>query len=266
MRLALRPQLALVAVLAACSSDGPSEPAQADAPLDLAPLLAEMTLPNVPTVGVTLAATAPGAPDVPTNCPYDAASRSFVCPPVTRSGLTVNVAYTLLDAAGRPLATADRNTTASIRTVMTARGTIPFDERGDVAGTLTVDQRQELTLSGLLAGPHKLDGTGTIKLDGTVNLGFGPLPVRSTVTLAVAGLVPPAGGSGGATGSGARWPSAGTITVEATNASLGNATTTQRAELTFNGTSTVGLALTIGGVTRRCTVNLATTPALVCTG
>ena len=251
--------LGALAALAACSGD-PSAPEES-APLDVSALLGEMSsLPAVTVPGaVGLAPLAPVR--LPSGCAYVAASESFVCPPVTQDGLTVTVAYTLLDAAGRPLAQADPKVTAAMRTVTTAKGTITPPAGSGVAGTMTVDQRQEMTLSGLLTAVHRLDGTGSMKLDGTVTVGG----TRTTLALGsqqtIAGLLLPAAGSG------ARWPTGGTIRSETTTGAISGAATTVRAEMTFDGTSTATLTITVGGVTQRCTVNLAspaTTP--VCAG
>jgi hypothetical protein len=253
----------LAALAGACSSDGPSAPPAGEvAPLDVGALLQETAVPAVPGVAAGVPFVAPAAVPIPTSCPYDAASKSFVCPPTTSGGLTVSLAYTLLDAAGKPLAQADKNVVASIRTVSTAKGTITAPAESGASGTITVDQRQELTLSGLLTGTHRVDGTGTTKIDGTLTVGGLKVPLTSTMTQTVAGLVLPTGAAAGK----APWPTAGTITVDATTAGAGLPATTLRSQLTFNGTSTATLTITIGGVTQRCTVNLANPSQLTCTG
>lgn len=250
--------LGALAALAACSGDEPSAP-QEGATLDVSALLGEMS--SLPAVAVPGAAgLAPfTAVRLPSGCAYVATSQSFVCPPVTQDGLTVNVAYTLLDAAGRPLAQADPKATAAMRTVTTAKGTITPPAGSGVTGTMTVDQRQEMTLGGLLTGVHRLDGTGSMKLDGTVTVGT----TRTTLALGsqqtVAGLLLPAAG--------ARWPTGGTIRSETTTGAISGAATTVRTEMTFDGTSTATLTITVGGVTQRCTVNLASPAATpVCAG
>ncbi len=268
---AARPVLGALAALAGACSDGPSAPpASPTAPLDVAPLLAEMTMPGVPGMGVSgplavpfagQGGSATGAVTVPTSCPYDTASRSFVCPAVTRDGLTVAIAYTLLDVAGKPLATADRNATASIRTVSTVKGTVAVPAGSELSGSLTVDQRQELTLSGLLAGPHRLDGSGTSKVDGRITIGGVTMPMSGTTTETVSGLVLPARVTGASP-----WPTAGTVTIDATTTAFGGVASAVRIQVAFDGTSTATITLTMGGLTQRCTVNLAGGAAPVCAG
>jgi hypothetical protein len=269
-RLARLGALAALAALAGCSSDGPQAPS-AIAPLDVAPLLAEATPPSLPAMPELVMAApydAAGvgarvgvrAGAVPTSCPYDAASRSFVCAPVTRDGLTVTFAYTLLDAAGQPLAQPDRNVVASLRTVATVAGTItpPAGAAGGPlagAGTLTVAHRQEMALSGLLAGPHRLDGTGSTKVEGRVRVGALTIPTTTTLAEAVEGLVLPEGGTG-ATGA-VRWPIAGTLTIDATTAVGPAPALAARVQMAFEGAGKATITTTIGGVTRRCTVDLA---------
>jgi hypothetical protein len=269
-RRALAALAALALLASACSSDSPSGPASSQ-PLDVARLLTEMTLPSVADVGASFMADLPFPPLLPAgaSCPYDATARGFVCPAVTVSGLTARLTYTLLDAAGSPLSRADRATTAAVRTVTTVAGTTDLAALGGVpgapgpapGGTLTVAQRQELTLSGLLTGRRVLDGTATGTIEGSLSAGNLSTPLRMTMTQTIAGVVLPAESAT------AQWPTAGTITLDATVSFGPGAASTMRTRMTFDGSSTVAFTVTVDGTTQRCTLNMARPRELpVCTG
>ena len=266
-----RSPLALVVagtVLAGCSgSDAPTAPTAGE-PVNVAQLFGELAPPGATNAlllssGLSLPATSAA---IGASCPYDAASKSFVCAPVTSSGLTVTTSYQLLDAAGKPQdASADRRTTAAMHTVSTIAGTLtlPPGTGTTAAGPLTISGKQDMTLSGLLGSTHTLNGTATTTMRGTFTLGSAVTTLSTATTQTMRNVVYPAAA---ATASAPQYPTSGTITIDGTS-TFGTATpaVTTHLEMTFNGTSTATLIMSTGGSTERCTINLATQAPPVCT-
>jgi hypothetical protein len=199
-------------------------------------------------------AVAPLSAPNPTGCSYDAASGGYTCPSATVGNVTVTRGFTLFDAAGNTQQSYDRATTAAIRTVTSAAGTFTSG-----ATTFTVDQHQTMTLSGLLTGVHTMNGSSAATLSGT-----GPgLPlgqtVSSTQTLTVADVVLPGGAAGASP-----YPASGTMTMVGQTAAGVLPAIGSRFQVTFNGTRSVPVSITVAGVTRQCTLDLAGQNGLVC--
>lgn len=238
--------IAAAALLAACGSDSSTGPA-ATVPVDLATAFTEMSLPGISaaatlTGGVTLPSTG-----VPTGCSYVATSQNFVCPAVTTSGVTVTSNYTLLDAAGHPLSQFDANTVSALRVRSTIAGALTVS--GDI---YTVDGQQDQTLSGLQSATHTLNGTNTLNVSGTRSSSAiaGAFDTRSTTT--INNVVLPAHGSPNS------YPSSGSIAVDQATSVVGGLSLTSRIVMTFNGTSKVAVALTVGGLSLPgCSIDLA---------
>ena len=237
--------LALAVVAGACGSDSTGPTNYPPATLDQA--LAELSIPALSAGGASFVDVGAGAPSLdPTSCPYSAAVQSFVCTPISESGVTVNQSFTLFNASGGKQGAFDPATTESVRANTTLGGTLV--EQGT---TLTVNGQQQLTLSGLVSGPHVLNGTSTISLAGTVEDETSTYPVNITVSTTIANLVLPPNATAQA------WPSSGTITVDV-NGSIGPVSVSQaRTTITFSGTSTVDVTMTGGGLSKSCKVNLA---------
>ena len=262
--LRLSVSLAAALLAAACSSDSPTSPPSSQQ-VNVAQLFSEFSAPGVASAVAVLPSTIP-APTILTgltgSCPYDTASRSFVCATSTSSGITYAVTYQLLDAAGNPLgASADKSTTAAMHATTRVTGTLtlPPSATGGTSGPVTLSQQGDMTLSGLLGTTHTLNGTSKLTLTGAVALGSGTTAVSASTTETVKDLAIPASSS-----SGLPYPRSGTITVDASS-TLGTAPPIPaHAVMTFDGTSTATIVLTVGGVTQRCTVNLATPTASAC--
>jgi hypothetical protein len=237
--------LALAVVAGACGSDSTGPTNYPPATLDQA--LAELSIPALSAGGASFVDVGAGAPSLdPTSCPYSAAVQSFVCTPISESGVTVNQSFTLFNASGGKQGAFDPATTESVRANTTLGGTLV--EQGT---SLTVNGQQQLTLSGLVSGPHVLNGTSTISLAGTVEDETSTYPVNITVSTTIANLVLPPNATAQA------WPSSGTITVDV-NGSIGPVSVSQaRTTITFSGTSTVDVTMTGGGLSKSCKVNLA---------
>jgi hypothetical protein len=251
--------VALATIVVACSSDSPVAPSASQA-TTLSQVLSEMTLPALSGVASTLssAPVTSAATPVPSLCSYSASSQSFSCPAVTKGGLTMTQSYTLLDASGKPQSQFDPNTTAAVRTKMSAAGTVALTGF-NTSGQLTIDQQQDMTLSGLLTGTHVLNGTMTMHMSGPISTGTTTTSTNSTMTMTTTNLVLPTAQSGATT-----WPTSGTITEDMTT-TLGDVSlvVSTHMTMTFNGTSKVAVVITIGAMTQRCTMDMAN-PGLAC--
>jgi len=249
----MRRQLAgllLVVIATACGSDSSVAPNdsgdQNTSHATLEQALSELTLPVLAAAGGSVTTTIPVGLALGTGrCAYTAASQSFVCPPATASGVTIKQSFTLLTASGAKQSAFDHSTTASVKANTSVAGTIVED-----GATLTIDSQQELTLSGLLAGPHALDGTSTTRLSGTF---FGDAPIDVQITGSISSLVLPPNTAVGAQ----VWPTAGTIVVASSGTFADLPPFTSRLTLTFNGTSTVTLTITENGFSQTCQHDLA---------
>ena len=244
----MRRRLAATFIVVATACGSESSVAPTDTPratLDQA--LTELTLPVLGATGGSVSALFPGAPvlGIP-RCAYSTASQSFVCPPVTTNGMTINQSFTLLTATGATQSVFDQAATAAVRSSTAVTGSV---EQG--GSTLSVDAREELTLGGLLTGPHTLNGTSTAHISGTIVLDEAT-PIDIRITGSIANLVLPANTSTGTQ----VWPVSGTIVVES-SAVFADLTSTSRVTMTFNGASTVTVTVTEDGVSQTCQLDLS---------
>jgi hypothetical protein len=241
---------AILVVAAAVACGGDSTGPTSYPPATLNQALAELSIPALAAGGASFVdlgtATAPSLD--PTTCPYSAAVQSFVCTPISESGITVNQSFTLLSGSGAKQSAFDAASTNAVRANTTITGTLV--EQGT---SLNVNGQQELTLSGLVSGPHVLNGSSSITVAGTVDDGTATYPVNITVATSIANLVLPANEAGSAQ----VWPSSGTITVDV-NGSIGPVSVSQaRTVIAFSGTSTVTVTVSGGGLSKSCKVDLA---------
>lgn len=240
--------LALAAVAGACGSDSSTGPSS-NQTLSLDQALTELSNPALTAANgafFDLGASAPAL--VTSRCPYVGASESFVCSPFSASGVSINQSFTLLTASGTKQTAFDAATTDAIRANTTLAGTV------SQAGTsLTIDGHQELTLSGLVSGPHVLNGSSSTKINGTMFDGVQSFPLVATVTTTVNSLVLPAKSSASAQ----LWPASGTIVIENTGTVGGFSSGTTRITMTFTGTSTVNVSMTGPGVSQSCKMDFS---------
>ena len=238
--------VALFVTAVACrDSTGPGS--QAPATLDQA--LAELTIPAL-TAGVGLSVvglTGPAPTLALATCPYSATVQSFVCTPISESGITLGQSFTLLSASGAKQSAFDPAATASIVVNATVGGTVV--EQG---ASLTVNGQQELTLNGLVTGSHVLEGWSTIAITGTVTDETATYPVNFRVNTSIFNLVLPPNEAGSAQ----VWPSSGKITA-LVNGTFGPASVSQQTVIMFNGTSTVSVGVSSGLMSKTCKVDLA---------
>ena len=240
------PSLALAAAVA-CGGDSATAPTSYP-PATLDQALAELSIPALSAGDNSFVDLGAAAPSLdPTRCAYSATVQSFVCTPISESGITINQSFTLLTASGAKQSAFDAATTDAVRANTTVAGTLV--EQGT---SLNLSGQQQITLSGLVSGPHVLNGTSTLTAAGTVVDGTTSYPVNITVATSIANLVLPAHEST----SSQLWPSSGSVTVDV-NGSIGPVSVSQaRTIITFNGTSTVNVTMTGGGVTKSCKVDL----------
>jgi hypothetical protein len=240
------PSLALAAAVA-CGGDSATAPTSYP-PATLDQALAELSIPALSAGDNSFVDLGAAAPSLdPTRCAYSATVQSFVCTPISESGITINQSFTLLTASGAKQSAFDAATTDAVRANTTVAGTLV--EQGT---SLNLSGQQQITLSGLVSGPHVLNGTSTLTAAGTVVDGTTSYPVNITVATSIANLVLPAHEST----SSQLWPSSGSVTVDV-NGSIGPVSVSQaRTVITFSGTSTVNVTMTGGGVTKSCKVDL----------
>jgi hypothetical protein len=239
--------LTTATVVVACGGDSATRPTTYP-PATLNQALAELSIPALAAGGPSFVGVDASTPALdPTKCPYSATAQSFVCTPISESGITVDQSFTLLTGSGAKQSAFDAATTDAVRANTTVAGTLV--EQGT---SLDVTGQQELTLSGLVSGPHVLNGTSTLTAAGTVVDESTTYPVNITVSTAIANLVLPAN----ATGTSEIWPASGTITVDVSG-SIGPVSVSQaRTVITFSGTSTVNVTVSGGGLSQSCKVDL----------
>lgn len=247
--------VALASFAGACS-DSSTAPGALQ-PADLSQVLAELQPSSIGALSsqISVAPVAGLSAPVPSSCSFDAASKSFVCPNVSVTGVTVTRSFTLLDASGNAQSQFDQATTAAVRLKSTFTGTV-------VSGgsTLTIDQQQESTLSGLLTGVHVLDGTSLGHVNGTIGNGTTSTPIASTVATTISQLVLPRSSTGAD-----RFPASGSIGVINTTTLGALPAIATSALITFNGTSKAAVTITLDGHTTSCTVDLSAQSATLCT-
>lgn len=241
------PAIVFAAAAVACGGDSTGPTSYPPATLNQA--LAELAIPALAAGGTAFTDISTTTPALdPAKCPYSATVQSFVCTPISQSGITINSSFTLLSGAGAKQSAFDPTSTNAVRANTTVAGTLV--EQGT---SLNVNGQQELTLSGLVSGPHVLNGTSSITLAGTVADDASTYPINITVATSIANLVLPANEGG----SSQLWPSSGTITVDV-NGSIGPVSVSQaRTVITFSGTSTVNVTVSGGGLSKSCKVDLA---------
>ena len=247
--------LVVLAAFANACSDSSTGPA-AVPPADLSQVLAELQPSSLASLNsqISVAPVAGlSAPD-PSSCSYDSVTKSFVCPNVSITGITVSRSFKLFDASGNPQTAFDQTTTAAVQMTSSFAGTITTSN-----STFVVDQRQDVTLSGLLTGVHTLNGSSLGHANGTVGNGTAATQVSSTLGTTITNLVLPQSSTGAN-----RFPQSGTIAV--TNATKVGVLplVNSSALIAFDGTSNAKVTVTVNGVTSNCTVDLTAQTAALC--
>jgi hypothetical protein len=243
--------LAAAALLAGCGAD--SSVSTTTTPVTLDEVFKEMSLPAIS--GATNAAArldmnmVTEGTIVPTGCAYAVASQSFVCAPVTASGVTYTQSYQLLNGSGGALALFEPTSVAAVRMQSTISGT-----ETSVDGTFTINGWQDQTLSGLQTSKHVLNGTSVLTMGGTFrDTTLGTAPFTMTMKSTTTNLVIPAHGGP------KTYPASGTIAVDETMSLRSLPAFTTRIILTFDGTSKVKVTIDGVAVSGCSTIDLSTT-------
>ena len=243
---------AIVFAAAAVACGGDSTGPTSSQPPTLGQTLAELSNPALAAGGLALVdIDTPAASLDPTSCPYSAEVESFVCAPISKGGVTIKQRFTLLTASGTRQSAFDPTTTASVKTATSLAGTVV---QPGIA--LDVDGEQEITLSGLVSGPHVLDGWTSARITGTVDEATATYPVNMRVNTSIFELVLPAHEAGSAR----VWPSSGKITGYV-NGSVGPLPVGQQTVILFSGTSTALVSVSSGIQSKSCKVDLAVAQA-----
>ena len=247
---------ATVAALAVACTDSPTDPSVVP-PADLSQVLSELQPSSLNSISsrISAAPVAGLSAPVPSSCSYDSVSKSFVCPNVSVTGVSVSRSFTLYDANDNPQTAFDKTTTAAVRMKSSFTGTVTNGN-----STVTIDQQQDVKLSGLLTGVHVLNGTSLGHVNGTIGNGTTSTPVTSTISTAISGLVLPRESTGPN-----RFPKAGVITALAETTLGALPTVTVNTSIAFDGTSKAAVTVTVNGVSTHCTVDLSSETAAFCT-
>jgi hypothetical protein len=248
---------ALVAVAAfatACSDSTAPSDLQ---PAELSQVLAEMQPAALAPLNsqISAAPVAALSAPVPSSCSYDGTSKSFVCPSVSVTGITVSRSFTLFDASGNPQSAFDRATTAAVRMQTSFAGTVTSG-----SSTVNIDQQQDVTMSGLLTGVRTLNGTSLGHIAGSIGNGTTTTPIASTISTTITNLVLPTSSTGAN-----RFPASGTIAATTTTTIGALPASTVNAAIAFDGTSKAAVTITANGITTHCTVDLTAQSAVLCT-
>jgi hypothetical protein len=254
----------IIVSIAACNSESSLTP-NVTSQLDVAAVISQMstgTLAGIPGAGVALGvpATTAAPTIVPSACTYSSASQGFVCPSIASTGLTFNATYWLYDAAGHSQTQPNTSTTASIRAVVDASGTVSA-VLGQASASTTVANHSDLTMSGLLGNTRTLNGTSTGHDSVTGTGSTTTIAVIDLTTVANSIVVPASEGDGSS------WPLSGTLTVDANTVTKTgglSVTASAHAVVTFNGTSLVNVSGTVAGIPTTCRIDLSGKVAPVC--
>ena len=184
-------------------------------------------------------------------CPFDSVSGRLVCEPVERRGLTIIRSAAFLDAAGLPQAAYDSVTTNSVNARVSVEGTIERLNR-----QTTVDHTSDRTIGGLADGSTQrtVDGAsaGTETTVGSNE--NGEFTIHRTAGDTIQGVVIPLGST-----TTRPYPTAGTI-IRSMRLSLTREGAVREAyrreKITFDGSQTATIEITIDGNTPTCSLPL----------
>lgn len=191
-------------------------------------------------------------------CRYNDGEGRWVCPPITRDGLTLHRSFAYVDGDGNAMRRFDPLLTAATNTRNAVNGTLQRDN-----ATVRIRSGGEMTVSGLLGEEttHILDGrevgrreTELVGDQGTASslLEFANQTIAVVVPVVrrAEGILPPR-----------RWPLSGrTIRAHAVTVTRNGIANSERwrETTTFNGTSIVPVEIVSARGTRSCLRNLET--------
>jgi hypothetical protein len=235
--------IALPVLAAACVPDDALTP---KVPPTLDAALADIAHPALDRASEFFSAANVITPKIdPTRCPFESASRSFVCSPLAARGLTLTQRFTLLDATGGKQSAFDPAATTTLHLESSVAGSTT-----DV-GTTAVDGQQVLDLTGLGTPRHTLNGTSfTVTSSGDPGTA-----ITSERKTTITDLVIPVVVEGAPPG----WPLSGTIDLRSRITNRPDPRVFI-ATMRFEGSSIVTLTLTVPGGIQTCRVDLLLMP------
>jgi hypothetical protein len=183
---------------------------------------------------------------------YDAASGRVTCATITDRGLTINRSIAYRDASGAAQSAFDSTTSNSINVRTTVTGTVT---RRDSA-TATINHQSDRTIGGLAPGSTQrtVEGAARGQEDITGEVRDTAFTARRIVADTTRGLVIPLA-DGRPT-----YPTAGTVirVMEVTVGLSGGspATHSRREVITYDGSTTATVVITVDGTTKNCTLPL----------
>lgn len=210
---------------------------------------------------------------------FDASSGWFVCDPFTRNGVTVNQQMQYKTTAGAVQQAFDTATTNSVQVQTRVAGTISFvrdsmramgwggrhgpphvgrfigDSNTVLAANTTLNHVSDRTVTGLASGSTKrtINGTSSGEESTTGTTSNGAFSAKRVAADTSKGVEIPI------TDGRPTYPTAGTvIRTMFASYTVGGATTTasRREVITYDGSSTAKITITINGETRSCTMAL----------
>jgi hypothetical protein len=240
-------------LLLACSGDGTTAPGT-NPNNSLNAALAQFSQP-----AFVSAMTAAGAPALasssgaPTGCTYTASSRSFVCATISSSSFAISRSYMLFDAGGVTQSSFDPATTASVRMMSTVKGTVSTSGIGP--GSITLDEADDMTVSGLLGSARVMNGTSKSATTVVTTVNGTSQTINTSVGTTLSKLTMPATATS--------YPAAGTI-VSDLSTTVSGISTHMVMTLTFNGTKTVHIVMAIDGFSQSCTMDMDNPASTTC--
>lgn len=196
----------------------------------------------------------PFAGGIDVSCVFAAATGDVTCGPTVRNGLSITRVSTFKTAAGVAQSKPD-STTDFDRTRITVSGTVT----GRNNTTATVASSSDRTTSGLAYNSARRTtngkSSGTENASGTNSDGKKFTSVRTSGDTSVNVVIPRSTSS-----SSPSYPTAGTVTramkVVMTVEGSAATTTTRREVVTYDGTATAKVSITVDGTTKQCTMAL----------
>jgi len=192
-------------------------------------------------------------------CVLDTLTTRFNCPSRTQqNGVVTTMYFQLLDSAGKAMRVFDTLLTVSVRQVTDAVGAYSsplMTQTGPIPAIDSINNHSDMLLAAARNAPHKLNGTGLMKV---VIAAQGRTPAYITAPTTTENV-------GFFTDSTKHYPNSGKVTavVATVQAGVNTATTTQ--VTSYDGTPIAKLVITGPGLTRTCTYDMTSPNPPVCT-
>ena len=191
-------------------------------------------------------------------CRYNDAEGRWVCPPITRDGLTLRRSFAYVDGDGDPMRRYDPLLTAATNTRNAVFGTLQREN-----ATVHIRSAGEMTVSGLLGEEttHVLDGREVGRREIELVSDQGTASSLTEFANRTVAVVIPVVRRDERISANRRWPLSGQVVREhAVTLTRNGETTTERwrETTTFNGTAIVRVEIVSTRGTRSCLRNLET--------